>query len=203
MGVDMTSRDETAGSLCHKTLALLATCLFAVGGANATGQDIIGVYFDEEATQTTYEPTPPDLGAPYWIAVKNMGSTSDFAGIHLRLTHNGEGAPYVTSLIGAQNPGMIDGIIMFGAQPTIPSTDLILIGEGGVSATEDHERMEIHVTPCLMGDDQTPAYITADALKHDLYPESGSFDDPVAVLNPDGPTPTSGGTWGDLKRLYR
>ena len=97
----------------------------AVGGANATGQDIIGVYFDEEATRTTYEPTPPDLGAPYWVAVKNMSikalllnttSTSDFAGIHVRLTHNGEGAPYVTSLIGAQNPGMIDGIIMFGAQ---------------------------------------------------------------------------------------
>jgi hypothetical protein len=190
----------------HPGLTILLFVIIAVSLTStqlmANEQDVVGVYFDEACTITTYVTTDPIESVHYWLAVKDMSSTADFVAINCRLTLNGVGVSFMSSLIGGQNYEGPDGDIMLPAEPHIPAQDLILVCSGLESFVASDQRIEFHISPIDWVPYDTPMYYTSDEVFHTLTPSSGSFEVPVAIINPDAALPGDGSTWGQLKQLY-
>jgi hypothetical protein len=167
----------------------------------AQEQDIIGVYFDEEAVTSIYETTGPAEDVEVWVAVKNMSATADFLALNFWLDANGDCVSAISLLGGAQNPGEC-GMFILGASPPIPRRDLILICRTGFLVTSPSERIDLYIRAIPDIPDPSPVYLTIEQEVFDLTPSSGSFTDPVAIINPDGVLEHSGSTWGGIKELY-
>ncbi len=191
----------------HSIFILMLPCLAAVTiflvpvYGNAQEQDIIGVYFDEQATQTEYTVSAGEECITYWVAVVGMSASSDFAGLQFRIEANGHPAG-VHSLIGAQNMGE-GGDMILGAQPPLTPADVILVTRGQYAYPDPDTRVEFNIGPISGSEFYSPAYMTVDLVVYPLTPSSGSFDEPVAVINPHITVPGEGATWGRVKSLYR
>ena len=198
----MSKRSKHSESLVFSILSI-SLLAFSLIPAQliAEEQNIIGVYFDEAGTVNILSTEGP-ADVQMWVVVKHMSSDADLASVGFWLGVNDQCIQDVQSLIGGQNFGD-QGMFLLAASPQIPACDTILICTFGRSVMSAEERLDFYIRPVPDHPDPTPAYVTGDYILHTLMPSSGSFDVPVATINPDGTLVQEDKTWGQIKSIFR
>ena len=184
-------------------LQLVFFALLAIpAAAQSQDQDRVGIYFDQDGSRARDETAAsPEIVYAY-VLLMNISDTEGIAGVGMM----GLASDRILggrSLIGPQN-FVYDEFWSFAAAPLLPWASIIPVVEIAVVVETPETRVDLFLAPfpgqadvVYFARSGEPGAVVA------LSPRTGTFADPLAIINENAAVPDDAASWGEVKALYR